>query len=133
MRVKFGVLEETQGVHLQATSHLNVFIVSATGGEKHQFWANFDIWGTPAPTPFIDEGQIWCAIADPLYAYVPNFVSISLFCRPPAAKNHKFCRGRQHFVVSPVGGNRRQLNMAAQLQHLENFGDLMHSFAARGR
>ena len=24
----------------------------------------FDIWGTPVPTPFYREGQIWCARAD---------------------------------------------------------------------
>jgi len=45
MRAKFGVLEQTQGLHLQAKFHLNVFIVSASGGEKPQFWANFDILG----------------------------------------------------------------------------------------
>ena len=27
-----------------------------------------------------------------VYAYVPNFVSIGLFCRPLAAKTPKFCR-----------------------------------------
>jgi len=45
MRVKFGVLEQTQGLHLHAKFHLNVFIVSASGGQKPQFWANFDIFG----------------------------------------------------------------------------------------
>jgi len=25
--------------------------VSASGGQKPQFWANFDIWGAPVPTP----------------------------------------------------------------------------------
>jgi len=44
MRAKFGVLEQTQGLHLQAKFHLNVFIVSASGGQKPQFWANFDIF-----------------------------------------------------------------------------------------
>jgi len=40
MRVKFGVLEQTQGLHLHAKFHLNVFIVSASGGQKTpQFWA----------------------------------------------------------------------------------------------
>ena len=43
MRAKFGVLEKTQGPHLIAKFHLNVFIVSASGGPKPQFWANFDI------------------------------------------------------------------------------------------
>jgi len=52
MRAKFGVLEQTEGLHLQAKFHLNVFIVSASGGEKPQFWANFDILGAPVRTPF---------------------------------------------------------------------------------
>ena len=40
------MLEQTQGLHLQAKFHLNVFIVSPSGGQKPQFWANFDIfWG----------------------------------------------------------------------------------------
>jgi len=26
--------------------------VSASGGQKPQFWSIFDIWGTPVPTPF---------------------------------------------------------------------------------
>jgi len=33
MRVKFGVLEQTEGVHLPAKFHLSVFIVSAAGGQ----------------------------------------------------------------------------------------------------
>ena len=45
MRVKFGVLEQTQGLLIPAKLHLNVFIVSASGGQKPQFWANVDISG----------------------------------------------------------------------------------------
>jgi len=52
MRTKFGVLEQTQGLHLQAKFHLNVFIMSASVGQKPQFWANFDILGASVPTPF---------------------------------------------------------------------------------
>jgi len=44
-RAKFGRLEETHGLQLQAKFHLNVFTVSATGSQNTQFWANFDIWG----------------------------------------------------------------------------------------
>ena len=51
MRAKFGVLEQTQGLHLQAKLHLNVFIVSACGGQKPQFWANFDIFGSSCTDP----------------------------------------------------------------------------------
>ena len=42
MRAKFGVIEQTQGLHLQAKFHLNVFIVSASGGQKPHL-VNFDI------------------------------------------------------------------------------------------
>ena len=52
MMEKFGVLEQTKGLHLHAKCHLNLFIVSASSGQKPQFWENFDIWGTPVPTPF---------------------------------------------------------------------------------
>ena len=47
MGAKYGVLEQKQGLHLQAKFDLNVFVVSASGGPKPQFWANFDIffWG----------------------------------------------------------------------------------------
>ena len=44
MRVKFGVLKQTERIHLQAKFRLNVFIVSASGCRKPQFWANFHFW-----------------------------------------------------------------------------------------
>ena len=84
MRVKFGVLEHTRGLHLRAKFHLNVFIVSPSSGQKPQFWANLTFWGLLYRPSFSDEGQIW--------DYVPNFVSIGLFCHPLAAKNPNFCR-----------------------------------------
>ena len=52
MRVKFGVLEQTQGLHIHPQFHLNVFIVSASFCEKPQFWANFDFLVSPVPTLF---------------------------------------------------------------------------------
>jgi len=65
MRIKFSVLEQTQGLYLHAKFHLNVFMVSASGGQKPQFVANFDFGGLLYRPPFTDEGQIWYAIADP--------------------------------------------------------------------
>jgi len=56
---------------------------------KPQLLANFDFLRAPVPTPFTDEDQIWCAV---VYAYLPNFVSIGLFCRPLFAKNPNFGR-----------------------------------------
>ena len=52
-----------------------------------------------------------------VYAYVPNFVPIGLFCRPLLAKTPNFCRFLDlHLVVSPIAGNLRKLNADAQLQ-----------------
>jgi len=47
------VLEQTQGLHLQAKFHLNVFIVSVSGGQKPQFLANFDILGGSCTDPLL--------------------------------------------------------------------------------
>ena len=56
MRVKFGELEQAQGLHLQAKFYLNVFTVSASGGQKPQFWANFDILGGSYTDPLLPRG-----------------------------------------------------------------------------
>ena len=53
MRAKFGVLEQTQGLHLQAKFHQNVFIVSASDGQKTQFSANFDTFGSSCTDLFL--------------------------------------------------------------------------------
>jgi len=50
-----------------------VFIVSASGGQKPQFWQILTFLGAPVPTPF--------------YRWGPNLVCYS---RPKAAKNHIF-------------------------------------------
>ena len=62
MKVKFGVLKQTDRLHLQAD--LNVFIVSPSGGQKPQFWANFEFLGLLYRLPFTDKGQIGCPEAD---------------------------------------------------------------------
>jgi len=107
MRVKFSVLEQTQGLHLHAKFYLNVFIVSASGGQKPQFLANFDFWGLLYPCN--DDIQIWCP-------YVP---SVGLFCRPLAAKNHNFCSFLDfglEWCRQLHGSSLRTLNTGAQLQ-----------------
>ena len=53
MRAKFGVIEQTQGLHLQAKFHLNLFIVSASGDQKPHFWANFDTFGRSCTDPLL--------------------------------------------------------------------------------
>ena len=64
MKVKFGALLQTERLHLRAKFNLNVFIVSPSGGQKPQFWANFEFFlGGMAPVPA------------PFYRLVSNLVS----------------------------------------------------------
>lgn len=37
---------------LHTIFHLNMLIGSTSGSKKSQLWCNFEIWGTPIPTPF---------------------------------------------------------------------------------
>ena len=53
MRAKFGGLKQTQYLHLPTKFHLNVFIVSASGGQQLQFWANYDIFGGSCIDPLL--------------------------------------------------------------------------------
>ena len=60
-----------------------MFIVSASSGQKPQFWANFDIWGAPVPTPYYRwEPNLVCYSWPTADAYVSKFVSIGLFEKP---------------------------------------------------
>jgi len=43
MRVKFGVLKQTKGLHLQTKFHLNRFILPPSVGEKLQFLPFFGL------------------------------------------------------------------------------------------
>ena len=79
MRAKFSVLEQTLGLHLHASFHLNMFIVSASGGQKPHFWQILTFLGLLYRTPFTDEGQIWCAIADPWYTFTCQISSRSVY------------------------------------------------------
>ena len=45
-----------------------------------------------------------CFCRPAVYAYVPNFVSIGLFCRPLAAKNHQFLTYFAIFWTSAFSG-----------------------------
>ena len=80
MRVKFGVLEQTQGLQLHAKFHLNVLIVSASGSQKPQFWANFDTFGRSCTDPLTDEGQIWWVGADPRSTLTRQISSECVHC-----------------------------------------------------
>jgi len=78
---------EGQVERLHAKFHLKVFTVPASGGQKPQLWANFYILGAPLPTPIYRSGPYLVCYSRPIvYAYVPNFISIGLFCRPLLVK-----------------------------------------------
>ena len=123
MRAKFGVLEQTQGLHLPAKFHLNVFIVSASNGQKPQFWTNSDILGGSCIDPLLPmRAKFFCAIADPRSTRTcqissRSVYSVVLWRRTPP----NFCHilpyfGLRHSVMSPVGSSLKKLNTGAQLQ-----------------
>ena len=80
IRVKFGVLKQTGRLHLRAKFHLKVFIVSASGGQKPQFWANVDVWGLLYRPPITDEDQIWCVKADRSSTLTGRILSECVHC-----------------------------------------------------
>ena len=50
------MLEGTHGLHLPAKFYLNVFVVSASGGQKPQFGQILTFLGLLYRPPFTDEG-----------------------------------------------------------------------------
>ena len=73
------MLEQTQGLHCHAKYHLNVLIVSASGGQKPQFWANFDILGAPVPTPFYRWRPNLVCYSRPRYTFTWEISSRSVY------------------------------------------------------
>jgi len=118
MRVKFGVLEQTQVLHLHAKCHLNVFIVSVSGGQKTQCWANFDFCGAPVLTPFYRWRPIWCAIADPRCTLTRQISSQLLYSAGLCWRKTPIFAvfGLWHLVVSPIGSSLKKMNTGAQLK-----------------
>jgi len=112
------LLEQTQGLHLHAKFHLNVYVLSASDSQK-QFWANFDIMGFLYRPPRTDEGQIWRAIADRRHTLTCQISSSDCFILLlSVGEKPKFLPffELQHLVVSPIGSSLRKLNTGAQVQ-----------------
>jgi len=103
---------------LLARFHVNVFVVSASGGQKPQFWQILTFWRRLCRPPFTDEGQIWCAVADPRCTFKCEISSRSVYSvvlwrrKPPILPFF----GLRHLVMSPVGINLRKLSSGAQPQ-----------------
>jgi len=92
MRAKFGVLEQTQGLHLQAKFHLNVLNNFYSPRQVALYWLYrlpvvkdhncgqiLTFWGLLYQAPYTDEGKIWCAIADPRYTFTCEISSRSVY------------------------------------------------------
>ena len=87
--------------------------------KNHNFGQILTIWGLLYRTPFYRwRPNVVCYSRPMVYAYVPNFVSIGLFCCPLLAKKFQFLpfSGLLHLVLSPIGSSPRKLNTGAQLQ-----------------
>jgi len=114
--------------------------------KNHNFGQFLTFFGVSCTDAFYWWGpNLVCYSRPTIYAYVPNFVSIGIFCRPLAAKTSILPYfWLRHSVGSPVGSNLRKLSTEphqtchgnrgrrARSCTPKTFGDLMHSFAARG-
>ena len=69
-------------------------------------------------SPFTDESQIWCAIADPWCTLTCQISSRSVYSVALCRQKRQFLPyfGLRQLVVSPTGSSLRNLNTGAQLQ-----------------
>jgi len=91
MKAKFGVLEQTQGLHLHAKFHLNVFIASASGGQNHNFGQILTFVGLLYRPPLPTRAK-FSALKQThdVRLRVKFRLDIGLFCRPLPAKTPNF-------------------------------------------
>jgi len=122
MRAKFGVLEQTQGLHFQAKFHLNVFTVSASGGQKPQFWVNLDIFEGSCTDPLSPMSAKFGELEQTHGTRLPakfrfdRFILSSCGGEKPQFLPFLPFFGLQHLVMSPIGINLKKLSTGAQLQ-----------------
>ena len=88
--------------------------------KNHNFGQILTFWGSCTDRFFTDEGQMWCAIADPRSTLTCQIsfrwiYSVVVWRR----KTPNFCDffGFQHLVLSLIGNSLTKLNNDAQLQN----------------
>ena len=105
MRAKFGVLEQTQRLHLQAKFHL--CSLSASGGQKPHFGQILTFWGLLYRPRFTDEGQISYGVLQQTHGVrLPAKFRLDRFILSSCGgENPQFLPffGLQHLVMSPIG------------------------------
>ena len=91
--------------------------------KNYNFVQILTLLGAPVSTPFTDEGQIWCTIADPKSTCTcqisyRSVYSVALRRRKKPPTFCQFLRffGLRHLVLSPIGNSLTKLNTGAQLQ-----------------
>ena len=90
MRVKFGVLEQTKGLHLHAKFHLNVFTVSASGSQNLNFFWQILTFG----------GLLYRPLS-------PTWAKVGVLSQTHGVRLcAKFRNDR--FILSPSGGEKPQ-------------------------
>jgi len=116
MSAKYGVLEQTQGLHLPAKFHLNVSIVSASGGQKTTIFGKFGHFGSSCMDPLLlmraKFGVLLQTHGLRLHA---KFRVDRCILSPSGGKKNNFCHilpyfGLRHLVVLPIGSSLRKLN-----------------------
>ena len=87
-------------------------------GKNHNFGQILTFWGLLYRPPFGDEGQTWCAVADPRSTLTCQISSRSIYSVILWLRKAQFLPffGIRHLVVSPFGSSLRKLNTGAQLQ-----------------
>ena len=60
--------------------------------KNHNYWQILTFWGLLYRTPLTDEGQIWCAIADPRYTLTCQILSGSVYSVALCWRKNNFCR-----------------------------------------
>jgi len=87
--------------------------------KNHYFGQIVTFLGAPVPTPFTDEGQIYCAIADPRCMFTCEISSSRSVYSVVLWRRKKQClpfSGLRHLVMSPIGTNLRKMSTGAQLK-----------------
>jgi len=140
------VLEQTKGLHLQAKFHLNVFIVSASGGQKAQFWVNFDIFGgsctevehgcTTTNLPLSNSVKI-VSVLQRLHGEIGRTNSNvqkrdGQTDKQTDKKTERFWPPRRRVKSEPHQTLHGDTGPRARSCTSKTFGGLTHSFAARG-
>ena len=75
--------------------------------KNHNFGQILTFWGLLYRPRFTDEGQMWCAIADPQYTLTCQISSQSIYSVALCWRKTPFLAvfGLRHLVLSPIGNS----------------------------